>query len=130
MLSRKGGRMMSTPENNRPDESFDFDEWVTLAQHDPDEFERRREILIENFIRDLPPARQRRIRGLQFRIDMERRRARTPMGACIKFSTMMWDALLGPQGLRASLALLNSPAMDVASKHNRPRAQILSFRKN
>lgn len=71
--------------------SFDFDTWAHLAQHDKEEFERRRQIAIENLIASAPEASQRRLRGLQFKIDMERRRAVTPLGACVRISEMMWD---------------------------------------
>lgn len=80
-----------------------FDEWASLAQNDPAAFEERRSCVIENFIQNSPCHLQRRLRGLQFRVDMERRRARTPMGACVRISGMMWDAFLGEGGLRDSL---------------------------
>lgn len=36
---------------------------------------------------------QRKLRGLQFHIDMEIRRSKTPMAACIKISEMMHGSL-------------------------------------
>lgn len=122
--------MMSTPSYHETVEPFDFDEWMSLAHRDPEEFERRRLAAIENLIRNLPPARQQRLRGLQFRIDMERRRARTPMGACIKLSSMMWDALLGAHGLRASLSRLQSSDTQTSIPQKRSVAQVLPFQKN
>lgn len=90
--------------------SFDFDEWSRLAKNDPCAFEARRVALIEEFLRRFPQPGQRRLRGLQFRIDMARRRARTPMGACLKISSMMWDSLVGRHGLKTALdSLLDSP---------------------
>ena len=83
--------------------SFDFDEWARLARTDPFAFEARRLAIIEAFLRQFPPPDQRRLRGLQFRIDMERRRARTPMAACLRLSAMMWDSLLGTYGLKNAL---------------------------
>ncbi len=110
-------------------EAFDFDEWKTLASNDPEAFERRRQAVIDDFLSSVPESRQRRLRGLQFRIDMERRRARTPLGACIKISSMMWDSLLGPQGLTASIKNLTHPRIGAAQNsvqsHN---ASILRFR--
>lgn len=73
--------------------TFDFDTWAHLAEHDKDEFERRRQAAIENLIASAPASSQRRLRGLQFRIDMERRRAGTPLGACVRISEMMWDSV-------------------------------------
>lgn len=118
--------MMSThnPEHAEP---FNFDEWLELANRDPEGFEQRRQAVIENYLNSLPLSKQRRMRGLQFRIDMERRRARTSMGACIKLSSMMWDALLGPKGLAASIQLLTHPHK---LQSEQPRnATVLSFRK-
>ena len=120
--------MMSThnPGHAQP---FNFDEWLELANRDPEGFERRRQAIIENYLGSLPLSKQRRMRGLQFRIDMERRRAHTSMGACIKLSSMMWDALLGPSGLAASIQLLTT-SQTHAMKPEQPRnAQVLSFRK-
>lgn len=83
--------------------SFDFDDWSKLAKDDPFAFEARRLALIEDYLRQFPQSGQRRLRGLQFRIDMVRRRARTPMSACLKISSMMWESLLGHHGLKAAL---------------------------
>ncbi|MGH8671935.1 MAG: DUF3135 domain-containing protein [Burkholderiales bacterium] len=70
---------------------FNFDEWSKLAHQDREEFERRRAALIEDLIRTAPPEYRRRLRGLQFQVDMERRRSSTPLGACVRISAMMWD---------------------------------------
>jgi len=83
--------------------AFDFDEWSRLAKDDPSAFEARRLALIESFLRQFPQPDQQRLRGLQFRIDMVRRRARSPMGACLKISSMMWESLLGSHGLKTAL---------------------------
>lgn len=68
-----------------------FDDLVTLAQDDPAALEDLRMQLVNAVIDSAPPHLQPRLRGLQFRIDMERRRAKTPMAACIKISAMMHD---------------------------------------
>jgi hypothetical protein len=120
--------MMSTHSTGHA-EPFDFDEWLALAQRDPEEFEQRRQAVIENYLNSLPASKQRRLRGLQFRIDMERQRAHTAMGACIKLSSMMWDALLGPNGLASSLQLLASSPAHAINTEPSHKAQILSFKK-
>lgn len=86
-----------------PVADFDFDEWVRLARSEPDMFERRRNELIEETIGDAPAHMQQRLRGLQFRVEMERRRSRTPYAACLRVSRMMWEAFLGDEGLRDRL---------------------------
>ena len=72
--------------------SFDFDAWAELARSNQTEFERRRKAAIEEVIASAPPERQPRLRALQWRIDYERQRAKTPLGACIKINAMMWDS--------------------------------------
>jgi hypothetical protein len=81
---------------------LDFDYLTDLAQSNPSEFERLRMSAIESYIATLPDERQQRMRRLQWRIDQECRN-HTPMGACLKLSTMMWDHLLGPRGLMGVL---------------------------
>lgn len=90
--------------------AFDFDEWAALARTDPQAFEARRLALIEDYLGQFPNPEQRRLRGLQFRIDMERRRARTPMAACLRLSAMMWDSVLGRRGLKHALDQLRLEA--------------------
>lgn len=87
---------------------INFDEWSNLAANDPDRFELKRKDLLNDFLSQFPESRQQRLRGLQFRIDMERRRAKTPMGACIRLSHMMWDSIEGENGLLDSLKLLTT----------------------
>jgi hypothetical protein len=122
---------MYTQEQGTHHDSFNFEEWAALASQDPDAFEQRRKDYIETFISTQPSSKQRKLRGLQFKIDMERRRARTPMGACIKLSSMMWDSLLGPEGLMNSLQQLTKPWPHSSSTAAaRMSAQVISFHKN
>ena len=51
-----------------------FDELKKLAQSDPEQLEKLRTELIEDTISSAPAQHQRRLRGLQFQVDMERRR--------------------------------------------------------
>ncbi|MDY6941550.1 MAG: DUF3135 domain-containing protein [Pseudomonadota bacterium] len=71
---------------------FDFDTWADLAKSDPQAFEARRCEEIERLIGSASAANRCRLRGLQFRIDMERRRSRTPIGGCVRLSHLMMDA--------------------------------------
>ena len=70
---------------------FDIEEWQRLAREDPAEFERRRQATIEALIQQAPPEYRERLRRLQSRIDLERRRAKTPLGATVRLQAMMWD---------------------------------------
>lgn len=70
---------------------FDPEEWVKLATENPEEFERKRLAIIDELIASAPPDTQDRLRGLQFRIDMERRRSGSPLGGALRIQQMMWD---------------------------------------
>jgi Protein of unknown function (DUF3135) len=72
--------------------NFDFDEWAELYRTDTAAFEARRQEEIERLIDSLSEPARARLKGLQFRIDMERRRAKTPLGGCIRISAMMWES--------------------------------------
>jgi hypothetical protein len=85
---------------------FNFDDWARLAQTDPAAFEGRRQAWVEELIAQAPDAMRARLRGLQFQIDMERRRARTPMGSCLRLSSLMWQTFAGENGFRAQINAL------------------------
>ncbi len=73
--------------------NFDFDKWADLAQQDPAAFEALRKEIIEETIKGFPSDARRSMDGLQFRIDMERRKSKNPMGSCIRLSNMMKERL-------------------------------------
>ena len=99
--------------------SFDFDDWAALARRDRAAFERRRRRVIDGCI--AAARNTHRLRRLQWRIDMERRRARTPLQACLRISGMMWDRVVAEGGLRDRLqARRPQPG-------TRPKAQVLPF---
>lgn len=70
-----------------------FEEMVDLARNRPDELEQLRNRVCESIINEAPVAIRQRLRGLQFQIDMERRRASNPMASCVRISQMMFDSL-------------------------------------
>ena len=78
----------------------DFAEWVDLAAKDQTTFEDLRQAAIDDFIESVPQENRERLRRLQWRIDQERRLARTPMNACMRLSRMMWQNVVGEGGLR------------------------------
>jgi hypothetical protein len=103
---------------------FDIDEWQRLAREDPSEFERRRQAAIEALISQAPPEHRERLRGLQFRIDLERRRAKTALAAAVRLQSMMWERF--GQMREAVLALTReAPSSPVEASG----ARILPFRK-
>jgi len=84
----------------RKQAEIDFDSWSEMARTDPDAFERMRLAAIDSVIESAPAENQERLRRLQWRIDQERRLARTPMAACLRISRMMWRTVLGEGGLQ------------------------------
>ena len=82
---------------------FDFDHWATIARDDPDRFELMREALLEEMIQQSPDNIRQRMEGLQWKINQVRNRSANPMTSCLRISRMMWDSVLGEQGLLTAL---------------------------
>jgi hypothetical protein len=71
-----------------------FDVLVDMARNDPQGLETLRRSLTDAVIAAASnESTRRRLQGLQFRVDMERRRANTPMAATIRISEMMCHSL-------------------------------------
>ncbi|MCW8918253.1 MAG: DUF3135 domain-containing protein [Gammaproteobacteria bacterium] len=90
-------------------QSIDFEQWRELAKRDPAGFEARRLELIEALIDSSSPRRQRRLRGLQWRIDLMRDHAANPLAACVSLNRMMWESFAGKGGLAQILSDGPSP---------------------
>ena len=105
-----------------------FDEWLELAMNDPDRFEAARTAAIQGFLDDAPAHSRKRLTGLQWRIDMIRKKSKTPMAACQTIYSMMWDQLAGEDGMIESLKSMANGTF------NRPEprfnARILPFQSN
>lgn len=106
---------------------FDFARWMQLAGTDPERFERARQAAIAELLEAAPPDRQERLRGLQWRIDQERRRARTPLAACLRLSSLMWDSL--NDELLPVLQRLVDGGDDHGPAPPRPAAVVIPFRR-
>jgi len=97
-----------------------FDVLVDMARNDPQGLETLRRSLTNAVITAATnEASRRRLRGLQFRVDMERRRAATPLAATIRISELMCRSLarlhrsmVAPDSLRAD-ATRRAPAASV-----------------
>ena len=74
-------------------EDIDFEYWSLLASTDPQKFEQLRHHQIELIIEKAGSVRQqRRLRGLQWRIDKIREQHKdSAMAACIAISELMWE---------------------------------------
>ncbi len=104
----------------------EFDEWAELARSDPDSFEKRRRAVIDDFIASAPERNQHHLRCLQWRIDMERKRASTPLAACYQIYRMMWQSFAGERGLVAALRDANQLCQE-GTAPGRPPATLLTF---
>ena len=71
-----------------------FDVLVEMARNDPKGLETLRRSLTDAVIEAASTEpRRKRLQGLQFRVDMERQRASSPLGATIRISEMMCKSL-------------------------------------
>jgi len=105
--ARIGSTSLPGTAMNNDDHEFPFDFWAKLAVDDPGSFEEARQLMIESLIDAAPPERQPRLRGLQWQIDQARARSSNPLSACMKISSMMWDKVLGADGLVEHLEQLD-----------------------
>ena len=106
---------------------FDFDEWMQLAEKDIEAFEARRQQRINELI-DLSPGHARMLKGLQFRLDMERRRHRSPMKSCLKLYRMMLDFQYD-QLIFETQEMKNSGQSAYGEDCTNPVAEIIPFTK-
>jgi len=84
-------------------ENPDFDELILMAKSDPEGFELHRKELCEALINDAPEEYQRRLRGIQFQIDMAREKAPSPIASCVKISQMMHESFAKLSGALTEL---------------------------
>jgi len=70
---------------------FNFDEWAELAKQDSEAFEAKRRETLQQAIADCAGTERekRMLNGLQFRVDMVRRKHKSPLGACVAISDML-----------------------------------------
>ena len=78
---------------------FNFDDWAALAKSDPQAFEEKRRAVIEQVIAAAPGRQQARLRGLQWRLDIERGQCHHPLVSCTRMFNKMWAAVYGEGGL-------------------------------
>lgn len=89
------------------------DQLIALAKNNPAGLEAFRHRQIEQLIASAPEAMQRRLRGLQFQIDCKRRLHRSPLGACIALSKMMFDSVYQLNDALQGLQQDDAPSVSV-----------------
>jgi len=102
-------------------------DWAQLAQQDPDAFEEMRVELLDEFIKNSPTSIQKRLEGIQWKIDLIRQHADSSAEVLTEISKMMWESTqqLG-QKQQDLLNLCTGKETDTIS--NLESAQILNFR--
>lgn len=70
----------------------DFDTLLNMHREDPDALDLLRQELTAELVNTVPSDARRRLEGLQFRINMELRRAGNPTAGFLKLSDMMHEA--------------------------------------
>lgn len=88
---------------NSPYYLFDFNEWAELSDSDPELFEKRRKEVIDKQIERCEDRNLKRIQGIQWRIEQERRLSTSSMDSCLRVYNMMWDHFAGSEGLAECL---------------------------
>jgi len=111
-------------QEQREREGFDFDGWQKLAREDPDTFEIKRKIIIDAAIANAPQRNHDRLRRLQWKLDRIRDTSSTPLAACVRMQEMLWESVIGRNGLLERLRQI--PAN---GKPGRDSARILQFRR-
>jgi len=109
---------------------FDFDYWASLAETDPQAFERQRAAVIEEVIASRPAQYQQRLRQLQWKIDTVRQLSPNPLASCLRIYDLLMDMTYGEGGLLDSLNALadcESPGrQDAQLKEN---GRLLEFKR-
>jgi len=103
---------------------FDFDTWAELARTDPEAFEIKRIKIIGSTIAAAPKRNRQQLRRLQWKLDRIRDSSPTPLAACVRMQELLWESVLGDDGL---LARLNQ--LPYKEKHPPVSAEILDFRR-
>lgn len=112
------------------DTNFNFDEWAKIAKEDPDAFEDMRKKMIQDVIEATSPEVKKRMQGLQWKIDNIRSTSPNPMASCLKISQMMWDNVLGEDGLLENMRKLNDPEQISKPKQPKESATIINLNNN
>ncbi len=93
--------MTSKPQQERS--PFNFDAWKRLAEKDPQAFEEMRKKVVKAEIAKAPKSMQHRLTGMQWRVDMERKRCSNPTQSMIYVYKKMWNSVYGENGLLSAL---------------------------
>ena len=108
-----------------------FDVLVDMARNEPDRLEALRNRLTGEVINGATSEEQRRrLAGLQFQVNMERERSRSPLHATIRISEMMCRSLAElHRSMVTPLVDENHPAQEARYDPDSPKAKVLEFKR-
>ena len=118
-----------------------FEELSSLAKNDPQAFERRRLELIKETIAQSCEDNRPQLQKLQWRIEMERKRAKTPLASCIRLHDMLMEMVYGEGGFLEAINVLRGILQGLENRDpqrlrkelrqfkERPCAEIIPFPK-
>jgi hypothetical protein len=115
--------------NTPPTPPHDFDAWSDLARSDPQAFEDYRDRIINEAILRAPAHKQQRLRRMQWKLNQIRNTSRTPMVACLRMNRMLWDAVIGDNGLLDCLLHPNDSRRRPSAR-GLPSAKIIPFERS
>ena len=101
------------------------DTLIKMAHDDPEGLELLREKLCAQLIDNAPKRYQRRLNGLQFQIDMARKKSNNDLHSCIKISEMMMESYQQLQSAINELKLENTHSENTKSPQS--SAEIIDF---
>ncbi|EAT11550.1 DUF3135 domain-containing protein [Bermanella marisrubri] len=99
-----------------------FEQLKEMAKANPDALERLRQEHVQAAINAAPEQYRKRLEGLQFQIDGQRRIAKNPMSSCITISKMMHDSLH-----KLKTCIQGSEDEQPAESNKRSTAKIISL---
>lgn len=125
----------SNDENyNYKDSNEFFEYWSGLAKTDPERFEIERKAEIEKVIQSANPENEKKLRHLQWKIDMERRKAKNPIDSMVRLNKMMWNQFYDEkEGFLFATKQLQGVCykmQEMVKELNNKNAEIIPFKRN
>jgi len=102
-------------------------DWAQLAQQDPEAFEAMRNELLQDFIQNSPANVQKKLEGVQWKIEHIRRRTSSPAEALAEISSMMWQSTQ-QLGMKQKDLLDICTGQEIETTSSYESAQILPFK--
>lgn len=94
-----------------------FDVLMDLAQNNPEQLEDLRKTFTDEIIRDASPRIRHKLEGINFKVNMERQRSKTPLQSCIRIAALMHDSF---NQMREGLDILLQPPAPLHSVDRQP----------